>query len=156
MVYLYMKDKTEKYMRFALKEAQKAALIDEVPVGCIIVLNDKIIAKAHNKKETTNDPCGHAEIIAIRKACKKISNWRLENCEMYVTIEPCIMCSGAIIQSRIKKVFYGAKDNKGGGLGTSINVLEAKNINHVPEVYGGILLEECSKIISDYFKTKRK
>lgn len=151
-----MKDKTEKYMRFALKEAQKAALIDEVPVGCIIVLNDKIIAKAHNKKETTNDPCGHAEIIAIRKACKKISNWRLENCEMYVTIEPCIMCSGAIIQSRIKKVFYGAKDNKGGGLGTSINVLEAKNINHVPEVYGGILLEECSKIISDYFKTKRK
>ena len=151
-----MKDKAEKYMRFALKEAQKAALIDEVPVGCIIVLNDKIIAKAHNKKETTNDPCGHAEIIAIRKACKKISNWRLENCEMYVTIEPCIMCSGAIIQSRIKKVFYGAKDNKGGGLGTSINVLEAKNINHVPEVYGGILLEECSKIISDYFKTKRK
>lgn len=151
-----MKDKAEKYMRFALKEAQKAALIDEVPVGCIIVLNDKIIAKAHNKKETTNDPCGHAEIIAIRKACKKINNWRLENCEMYVTIEPCIMCSGAIIQSRIKKVFYGAKDNKGGGLGTSINVLEAKNINHVPEVYGGILIEECSKIISDYFKTKRK
>lgn len=151
-----MKDKAEKYMRFALKEAQKAALIDEVPVGCIIVLNDKIIAKAHNKKETTNDPCGHAEIIAIRKACKKINNWRLENCEMYVTIEPCIMCSGAIIQSRIKKVFYGAKDNKGGGLGTSINVLEAKNINHVPEVYGGILLEECSKIISEYFKTKRK
>ena len=151
-----MKDKAEKYMRFALKEAQKAALIDEVPVGCIIVLNDKIIAKAHNKKETTNDPCGHAEIIAIRKACKKINNWRLENCEMYVTIEPCIMCSGAIIQSRIKKIFYGAKDNKGGGLGTSINVLEAKNINHVPEVYGGILLEECSKIISEYFKTKRK
>ena len=153
---MYMKTKEEKYMRFALKEAQKAALIDEVPVGCIIVLNDKIIAKAHNKKETTNDPCGHAEIIAIRKACKKINNWRLENCEMYVTIEPCIMCSGAIIQSRIKKVFYGAKDNKGGGLGTSINVLEAKNINHVPEVYGGILLEECSKIISEYFKTKRK
>lgn len=151
-----MKDKAEKYMRFALKEAQRAAVIDEVPVGCIIVLNDKIIAKAHNKKETTNDPCGHAEIIAIRKACKKINNWRLEDCEMYVTIEPCIMCSGAIIQSRIKKVFYGAKDNKGGGLGTSINVLEAKNINHVPEVYGGILLEECSKIISDYFKTKRK
>lgn len=151
-----MKDKTEKYMRFALKEAQKAALIDEVPVGCIIVLNDKIIAKAHNKKETTNDPCGHAEIIAIRKACKKINNWRLENCEMYVTIEPCIMCSGAIIQSRIKKIFYGAKDNKGGGLGTSINVLEAKNINHIPEVYGGILLKECSKIILDYFKTKRK
>lgn len=151
-----MKDKAEKYMHFALKEAQKAALIDEVPVGCIIVLNDKIIAKAHNKKETTNDPCGHAEIITIRKACKKINNWRLENCEMYVTIEPCIMCSGAIIQSRIKKVFYGAKDNKGGGLGTSINVLEAKNINHVPEVYGGILLEECSKIISEYFKTKRK
>ena len=150
-----METREEKYMHFALKEAQKAAKIDEVPVGCVIVLNDKIIAKAHNKKEINNDPCGHAEILAIKKASKKLNNWRLENCEMYVTIEPCIMCSGAIIQSRIKKVFYGAKDIKGGGLGSSINVLNAKNINHIPEIYEGLLKEECSKIISDYFKSKR-
>ena len=104
-------------MLLALKEAQKAFEIDEVPVGCVIVLNNKIIAKAHNKKEINNDPCGHAEILAIRKASKKLNNWRLEDCEIYVTIEPCIMCSGAIIQSRIKKVYFGASDNKGGGFG---------------------------------------
>lgn len=142
-------------MQIAIKEALKASEIDEVPVGCVIVLNDKIIAKAHNKKEINNDPCGHAEIIAIRKASKKINNWRLENCEMYVTIEPCIMCAGAIIQSRIKKVYYGANDNKGGGFGSSINVLNAKNINHHPAIYGGLLEEECSEIISKYFKNKR-
>ena len=153
---MYMKTKQEKYMRIALKEALKASKIDEVPVGCVIVLNDKIIAKAYNKKEINNDPCGHAEILAVKKASKKLNNWRLENCEMYVTIEPCIMCSGAIIQSRISKVYYGAPDNKGGGFGTSINVLEAKNINHRPLIYGGVLEDECSKIISNYFKSKRK
>lgn len=150
-----MKTREEKYMQIAIKEALKASEIDEVPVGCVIVLNDKIIAKAHNKKEINNDPCGHAEIIAIRKASKKINNWRLENCEMYVTIEPCIMCAGAIIQSRIKKVYYGANDNKGGGFGSSINVLNAKNINHHPAIFGGFLKEECSEIISKYFKNKR-
>ena len=153
---MYMRSKEEKYMLLALKEAQKAFEIDEVPIGCVIVSNNKIIAKAHNKKEINNDPCGHAEILAIRKASKKLNNWRLEDCEIYVTIEPCIMCSGAIIQSRIKKVYFGASDNKGGGFGSSINVLDAYNINHVPEVYGGILKDECSSLISKYFKSKRQ
>ena len=145
----------EKYMKIALKEANKAKEIDEVPIGCIIVLNGKIIAKAHNKKETTNNPCGHAEILAIQKACKKISNWRLENCDMYVTIEPCLMCAGAIIQSRIKNVYFGSNDYKGGAFGSSINALNACNINHRPYVEGGILKEECSEILSSFFENKR-
>ena len=150
-----MKSK-EYFMRKALKEAEKALAIDEVPIGCVIVLNDKIIARAHNVKETTNNPCGHAEILAIQKACKKFNNWRLENCDIYVTIEPCIMCVGAIIQSRLHSVFYGSKDFKGGAFGSSINILESKNINHRPYIEGGVLEEKCSSIISNYFKSKRK
>lgn len=146
----------EKYMQFALKEASKSALIDEVPIGCVIVKDGKIIARGHNVRETTNDPLGHSELIAIRKASKKLSNWRLEGCDLYVTIEPCIMCSGAIIQSRIEHVYYGASDSKGGAFGSSINVLTAEKINHHPEIIGGILSEECSQIIKEYFKKKRK
>ena len=143
-------------MKEALKEAKKAELIDEVPIGCVIVKDDKIIARGHNQRETNQSPIGHAEIIAINKASKKLKSWRLEGCDMYVTLEPCIMCSGAIIQSRISKVYYGAFDPKGGALGSSINVLEAKNINHHPEVISGVMQEECSKIITNYFKAKRQ
>ena len=143
-------------MKEALKEAKKAELIDEVPIGCIIVKDDKIIARGHNQRETNQSPIGHAEIIAINKASKKLKSWRLEGCDIYVTLEPCIMCSGAIIQSRIRKVYYGAFDPKGGALGSSINVLEAQNINHHPEVISGVMQEECSKIITNYFKTKRQ
>ena len=149
-------DKTLNYMKAALKEAEKARMKDEVPIGCVIVLNDKIIAKAHNIRESKQNPVGHAEILAIQKASKKLDSWRLENCEMYVTIEPCIMCAGAIIQSRIKKVYYGAPDIKGGALGSSIDVLEAKNINHRPEIYPGIMEEECSNLVKNYFKSKRE
>ena len=149
-------DKTLNYMKAALKEAEKARMKDEVPIGCVIVLNDKIIAKAHNIRESKQNPVGHAEILAIQKASKKLDSWRLENCEMYVTIEPCIMCAGAIIQSRIKIVYYGAPDIKGGALGSSIDVLEAKNINHRPEIYPGIMEEECSNLVKDYFKSKRE
>lgn len=145
----------EKFMQSALKEAEKALLIDEVPIGCVIVKDGKILARGHNKKETTKDPCGHAEILTIKKACKKLDNWRLEDCDIYVTIEPCIMCSGAIIQSRIRNVYYGAPDLKGGGFGSSINVLESSGLNHYPNVYSNILGDKCAKIISDYFKTKR-
>lgn len=145
----------EKYMKAAIKEAEKARLIDEVPIGCIIVKNNKIIAKGHNLRETKQDPCGHAEIITIKKASKRLKSWRLDGCDIYVTVEPCIMCSGAIIQSRIKTIIYGAKDFKGGALGSSINILEAKNINHHPNVIPSILEEQCSSIISNYFKTKR-
>lgn len=149
-------EKVIKYMKEAIKEAKKAQLIDEVPIGCVIVKDDKIIARGHNQRETKQSPIGHAEIIAINKASKKLKSWRLEGCDIYVTLEPCIMCSGAIIQSRINKVYYGASDPKGGALGSSINVLEANNINHHPKVVSGILKEECSSIITNYFKAKRQ
>lgn len=149
-------EKIIKYMKEALKEAKKAELIDEVPIGCVIVKDDKIIARGHNQRETKQSPIGHAEIVAINKAAKKLNSWRLEGCDIYVTLEPCIMCSGAIIQSRINKVYYGASDPKGGALGSSINVLEASNINHHPEVISGVLKEECSSIITNYFKAKRQ
>ena len=149
-------DKKEKYMKMALKEAEKAELIDEVPIGCVIVKDDKVIARTHNVKESSKDPTGHAEILAIKKACKKVDNWRLEDCDIYITLEPCIMCSGALIQARIRSIYFGAYDFKGGGLGSSIDVLTADNINHHPIVEGGILLEECSKKISKYFQSKRK
>ena len=143
-------------MKEAIKEAKKAELIDEVPIGCVIVKDDKIISRGHNVRETKQSPIGHAEIIAINKASKKLNNWRLEDCDIYVTLEPCIMCSGAIIQSRIRHIYFGAFDPKGGALGSSINVLEANNINHHPEVTSGVLKDECSSIITNYFKSKRE
>ena len=149
-------DKEIKYMKEALKEAKKAELLDEVPIGCVIVKNDKIIARGHNQRETKQSPIGHAEIVAITKASKKLNSWRLEGCDIYVTLEPCIMCSGAIIQSRINKVYFGASDPKGGAFGSSLNVLDAKNINHYPEIISGVLKEECSQIITNYFRAKRQ
>lgn len=149
-------EKTIRFMKEALKEAKKAELLDEVPIGCVIVKDDKVIARGHNVRESQQNPTGHAEIIAIQKASKKLDSWRLENCDIYVTLEPCIMCSGAIIQSRIRHIYFGAFDPKGGALGSSIDVLKANNINHHPEVTSGVLQEECSSIISNYFKSKRK
>lgn len=140
----------------ALKEAELAKLEDEVPIGCVIVKDNQIIARAHNQREITNNPLGHAETLAIKKASEVLNDWQLVNCDLYVTIEPCIMCGGAIIQSRIRKVIYGAPDLKGGAFGSSINILDAQNINHRPEIVKGILEEECTKIIKDYFKSKRK
>lgn len=143
-------------MKIALTEARKAEIKDEVPIGCVIVKNGKIIARGHNVRETKKDPCGHAEIIAIRKAAKKIGDWQLVDCDIYVTLEPCIMCAGALIQSRIARIFYGAKDYKGGALGSSINVLNSSNINHRPYVESGIMEDDCSKIIKDFFRKKRE
>ena len=143
------------YMNQALKEAQKAYLLDEVPVGAVIVYNDKIIARAHNTREKSNDPTAHAEINAIRKACKKLKSWRLVDCTIYVTVEPCSMCAGTIMWSRMKRIVYGAKDIKGGALTSSYNLFEQKGINHFPIIEGGILEEECGIIIKDYFKSKR-
>ena len=145
----------ERYMLEALKEASLAALEDEVPIGCVIVKDGEIIAKAHNQRDKANNPLGHAEVLAIKKASEILKDWQLVNCELYVTIEPCLMCAGAIIQSRIKRVIYGAPDLKGGAFGSSINVLDASNINHRPEIVKGILESECSQIIKDYFKSKR-
>ena len=145
-----------KYMQMALEEAKLAELEDEVPIGCVIVKDDKVIAKAHNLRETNHDPLGHAETLAIKKASETLNDWQLVNCELYVTVEPCIMCAGAIIQSRVAKVIYGAPDLKGGAFGGSINVLEAQNINHRPEIIKGVLEKECTEIIKNYFKSKRK
>ena len=153
---LIIMDNYVKYMLEALKEAELAKLEDEVPIGCVIVKDNQIIARAHNQREITNNPLGHAETLAIKKASEVLNDWQLVDCDLYVTIEPCIMCGGAIIQSRIRKVIYGAPDLKGGAFGSSINILDAQNINHRPEIVKGILEEKCTKIIKDYFKSKRK
>ena len=144
------------YMSLAYKEAEKAVMEDEVPIGAVIVMGDKVIARAHNKRDGQNLTFAHAEMLAITKANKKLGSWRMPECDIYITLEPCIMCMGAIIQARFKNVYYGAKDPKGGAVVSSINVLEASNINHHPNVVGGILEEQCSSIISNYFKKKRK
>ena len=145
-----------RFMKLALKEAKKALLLDEVPIGCVIVKDGKVIARGFNHRENKQMVISHAEIEAIQKANKKLNSWRLVGCDIYVTVEPCIMCMGAIIQARLANVFYGANDLKGGAVESSINVLEAKNINHHPHVEGGVLKEECSKLISDYFRVKRE
>jgi len=150
-----MKHDSTYFMNIAIKEALKAKAIDEVPIGCIVVKDDKVIARSFNKREKTQDPTGHAEIKTLQKASKKLKSWRLEDCDLYVTLEPCIMCSGAIIQSRIRRVYFGAYDPKGGAFGSSINVLDANNINHHPEIIGGVLEEECSNLLTNYFKEKR-
>ena len=142
-------------MKEAIKEAKKAELIDEVPIGCVIVKDNKVISRGHNIRESKQNSIGHAEIIALTKAAKKLNDWRLEGCDMYVTLEPCIMCAGAIIQSRIKTVYFGAFDLKGGAFGSSINVLEASNINHHPEIVSGVMKDDCSQLITNYFKSKR-
>lgn len=146
----------EKYMKLALKEAKKAYAKDEVPIGAVIVYEGKVIARGYNLRETKQQAEAHAEMIAIQKACKKIGSWRLEKCEIYVTLEPCPMCAGAILQSRIKKVIYGAKDPKGGCIDSCMRMYETKGFNHYPQVESGILEEECSQILKDFFKEKRK
>ena len=149
-------EQKEYYMRQALKEAEKAYSKLEIPVGAIIVKDGKIIARAHNQKETKTDTTKHAEIIAIQKASKKLESWRLIDCEMYVTLEPCTMCAGAIINSRIKKVYIGAMDEKTGAVGSVLNLFEDYKFNHKPESETGILKEECEDILKRFFKELRK
>ncbi len=151
-----MKKEKEKYMEIALKEAQKAFNEDEVPVGAIIVKDGKIIARAHNQKEGKNDTTKHAEIIAIQKASKKLNNWRLEGTTMYITLEPCTMCIGAIIGARIKKIYFGAMDEKTGACGSVLNIPQDYPFNHIVEVEGKLLEKECKTILQDFFKLLRK
>ncbi len=139
----------------ALKEAQKAYDEEEIPVGAVIVKNGIIIAKAHNIKEKKNCTIYHAEIQCIKKASKKLGTWRLENCEMYVTLEPCPMCAGALIQSRIKKVYVGTMDEKSGACGSVLNILENDKFNHRVEVETEILTKECREILKKFFKELR-
>ena len=146
----------EKFMNEALKEAKKAYKKLEVPVGCVIVRDGKIIARGHNLKETKKDTTKHAEIIAIQKASKKLEAWRLLDCDMYVTLEPCSMCAGALIQARIKKVYIGTMDEKTGACGSVLNLLEDYKFNHKVEVERGICKNDCEKILKDFFKELRK
>ena len=146
----------EKYMKEALKEAKKAYKKLEVPVGAIIVKNGEIIAKAHNLKETKYDTTKHAEILAIQKASKKLKSWRLLDCEMYVTLEPCSMCAGAIINSRIKKIYIGALDEKTGACGSVLNLFEDYTFNHKVEYQTGVMQKECENMLKSFFKDLRK
>ena len=146
----------EKFMKEALKEAKKAYDKLEVPVGAVIVKDGKIIARAHNLKETKYDTTKHAEILAIQKASKKLESWRLLDCEMYVTLEPCSMCAGAMINARIKKVYIGASDEKTGAVGSVFNLFEDYTFNHKVETEIGVMSQECEEILKDFFKELRK
>ncbi len=149
-------EREEKYMRLAIAEAKKAEEMQEVPIGAVIVLNDEVVAAAHNRRETDQNAVAHAELLAIEKACKKLGTWRLEEAELYVTLEPCPMCSGAIILSRVKKVVYGAADPKAGCAGTLMNLLTDEQFNHQSEVISGVLGEECGQLLSDFFRSIRR
>ena len=144
------------FMKQALKEAEKPYKKLEVPVGAVIVKDGKIIARGYNQKETKKDTTKHAEIIAIQKASKKLGSWRLIDCEMYVTLEPCSMCAGAIINSRLKRIYIGTKDEKTGAVGSVLNLLEDYKFNHKVEIESGIMQKECEKILKDFFKELRK
>ena len=145
----------EFYMNEALKQAKKAMKINEVPIGCVIVHNGKIIARGYNRRNTDKSTLAHAEIIAIRKAGKIIGDWRLEDCVMYVTLEPCPMCAGAIVQARIPRVVMGTMNSKAGCAGSVINILQLEKFNHQVEIEKGDLQEECQKIMQDFFKELR-
>lgn len=146
----------EQFMKEALKEAKKAYNNLEIPVGAIIVKDGKIIARAHNIKEEKQDTTKHAEIIAIQKASKKLETWRLNDCEMYVTLEPCAMCAGAIIQARLKKLYIGTVDPKTGACGSVLNLLKDFKFNHNVELETGILKDDCEQILKNFFKELRE
>ena len=145
----------EYYMREALKEAKKAYNKGEAPIGVVIVREDKVIARAHNLREKNNDPTAHAEILAIRKAARKLGGWRLLDCDMYVTLEPCAMCAGAIIQARINKLFLGAKDPKAGAAGSIVNLFGETRFNHWVEVEADVMAEESSRMLKEFFRNLR-
>lgn len=146
----------EQFMLEAIREAKKAEELEEVPIGAIIVHDGQIIARAHNLRETKQSSIAHAEVLAIEEACRKLGTWRLEDATLYVTLEPCPMCAGAIMLSRVKKVVYGAKDPKGGCAGTFMNILQDERFNHQSEVVPGVLVEECGALLSVFFRNLRE
>lgn len=145
----------EKFMKAALKEAKKAYLIEEVPIGCVIVQDGKIIARGYNRRNTDKNTLAHAELAAIKKASKKTGDWRLEDCTMYITLEPCQMCAGAIVQSRMKEVVIGAMNPKAGCAGSVLNLLQVPEFNHQVEITKGVLEEECSGMLRQFFAELR-
>ena len=151
-----MMTQDEKYMKAAMKQAKKAAAIEEVPIGCVIVYENKIIGRGYNKRNLKKNTLAHAEIIAMNKASKVIGDWRLEDCTMYVTLEPCPMCAGAIVQARIPKVVIGSMNPKAGCAGSVLNVLQTDGFNHQVEVETGVLGAECSEMLSSFFRELRK
>lgn len=146
----------EKFMKEALRQAKKAAAIGETPIGAVIVCGGEIIARGYNKRETKKNALLHAEIIAINRACKKLGGWRLPGCDLYVTLEPCPMCAGAIINARIDNVYFGAYDKKSGCAGSAANLFRAGLFNHDVNVQGGIMESECASTLSEFFKELRK
>ena len=146
----------ERYMKEALRQARKAYKLEEAPIGCVIVYEDKIIARGYNRRNIDKSTLSHAEIIAIKKAAKVLGDWRLEGCTMYVTLEPCQMCAGAIVQSRIKKVYIGCLNPKSGCAGSIMNLLQVDEFNHQVELTEGVLQEECSALMSGFFRELRE
>ncbi|AEB22210.1 MULTISPECIES: tRNA adenosine(34) deaminase TadA [Bacillus] len=146
----------EYYMREAIKEAKKAEAKGEVPIGAVLVLHDEIVARAHNLRETEQRSLAHAEMLAIDEACRKLGTWRLEDAVLYVTLEPCPMCAGAVVLSRVDKVVFGAFDPKGGCTGTLMNLLQEERFNHQAEVVSGVLEEECGEMLSAFFRKLRR
>lgn len=151
----YVMSLKEYYMKIAYDEAEKAYAKGEIPIGAVIVKNGEIIAKAHNLRETEKNSLNHAEIVAIDMACKKLGGWRLTDCDMYVTLEPCHMCIGAIIQAKIKNLYFGAYDKKGGAVFSIDEIPKNPKLCHRPECYGGVLEEECSEILKKFFLNLR-
>ncbi|MGA4519556.1 tRNA adenosine(34) deaminase TadA [Solibacillus silvestris] len=151
-----LENKDHQYMQEALEEAKKAAALGEVPIGAVIVYRDEIIARAHNLRETTQNALTHAESMAIQEACKKVGSWRLEETTLYVTLEPCPMCAGAILQSRIPRVVYGARDIKAGCVDSLYRLLNDARFNHECTVTEGMMAEECGQILTDFFKALRE
>ena len=151
-----MKNIDEKSMKEAVRQAKKAYAIGEVPIGCVIVYKDKIIGRGYNRRTIDKNVLAHAELIAIRKACKKMNDWRLEECTMYVTLEPCQMCSGAIVQSRMTRVVVGCMNPKAGCAGSILNLLKMEQFNHQVELTTGVLEKECSQMMKDFFKELRQ
>ena len=151
-----MKDTDEKYMKEALKQAKKAYALEETPIGCVIVHEGKIISRGYNRRNTDKNPLAHAEITAIRKASKKLGDWRLEGCTLYVTLEPCQMCAGAISQSRMDRVVIGCMNPKAGCAGSVLNLLQVDRFNHQADVTRGVLEEKCSELMKSFFRELRE
>lgn len=146
----------EKYMKEALRQARKAYKLGDVPIGCVIVYEGKVIARGYNRRNADKNTLSHAELNTIKKASKALGDWRLDDCEMYVTLEPCQMCAGAIVQSRIKKVYMGAMNPKAGCAGSILNLLQVDKFNHQVEMEEGVLGEECGKLLKSFFKDLRE